>query len=619
MEKQERWRTVSQKLATGKTKRECFNKYRELKEIRNKEKGEISKRQAKELADAKANEPGAEGVEVVADKLETVPAPVPAMVPKPEVDLRGKEAKVEKARPPQEEKKPDVEQKPEAEKKQEEEEEVKVDKPQVVEPQAEVEVEVEVVKPEAVEKEEVKEEEKPKEEEVKEEEKPAAETPVVEPEPVAQEEEKTEKKAVVKTEEVVVADPPAAVDLPAEEDVDDSFDKDYPPSTDKLTLDTAKALRKLIFRDEKAMFNPAWSKQGFFYTKEEDLQYGLIQLEGGPCGVVAAVQAYVFRHMLFGEANELLSGDAAVISDAKENWKTPGKKEQKQAVCYAVAKMIWGSAVSKVGTGDKFGKVSKNRPAMVCIAPDDKAHLTKSKDFKHDGVTEKTQVVTCFNYEDCYQTVKDNLSTFMKKDGAGVILLCYSCILSREIEQVVKDMDSAEGIVPRMIGNHGYANQEFVNLLMTGAAVSNTFDGQKILGDDTGASDDAMTFGGIAQQGDIGFLTLFEAFGNLECGKNFKVPVCPIWVVCSESHYSCLFSPIAKHTVVDEKVRKMDIYYYDPLGEQDEEIKLTLDRDAEDIPEGGGEETDLTPPIDKVVRTKWGRVGVDWNGAEPIL
>ena len=75
---------------------------------------------------------------------------------------------------------------------------------------------------------------------------------------------------------------------------------------------------------------------------------------------------------------------------------------------------------------------------MVCIAPDDKAHLTKSKDFKHDGVTEKTQIVTCFNYEDCYQTVKDNLSTFMKKDGAGVILLCYSCILSRTIDQVRK-------------------------------------------------------------------------------------------------------------------------------------------------------------------------------------
>ena len=100
-----------------------------------------------------------------------------------------------------------------------------------------------------------------------------------------------------------------------------------------------------------------------------------------------------------------------------------------------------------------------NRPAKVCIAPEDKAHLQRSKDFKHDGVTEKIHIVTCFNYEDCYQTVKENLSTYMKKDGPGVILLCFSCLLSRTAEQVVVDMDSSEGIVPRMIGNHGYANQ----------------------------------------------------------------------------------------------------------------------------------------------------------------
>lgn len=114
-------------------------------------------------------------------------------------------------------------------------------------------------------------------------------------------------------------------------------------------------------------------------------------------------------------------------------------------MCYAIASIIWGCASSKVGTGDSYGKVTMNRPAKVCIAPDDKAHLQRSKDFKHDGVTEKIHgevhhlvasfgsrrstpsrcrfaltmlnpttnfvasiiaVVTCFNYEDCYQTVR---------------------------------------------------------------------------------------------------------------------------------------------------------------------------------------------------------------------
>jgi hypothetical protein len=69
----------------------------------------------------------------------------------------------------------------------------------------------------------------------------------------------------------------------------------------------------------------------------------------------------------------------------------------------------------------------------------------------------------------------------------------------------------------------------------------------------------------------VGFLSLFENYGNIEVGALFKVwpqrfpaafattpprfallvacvfhlqnPVFPVWVLCSESHYSCLFGP----------------------------------------------------------------------------
>ena len=34
---------------------------------------------------------------------------------------------------------------------------------------------------------------------------------------------------------------------------------------------------------------PAW-KQGFFFSKHPGLQWGLVQRQGGPCGVLAAVQ-----------------------------------------------------------------------------------------------------------------------------------------------------------------------------------------------------------------------------------------------------------------------------------------------------------------------------------------
>jgi hypothetical protein len=97
-----------------------------------------------------------------------------------------------------------------------------------------------------------------------------------------------------------------------------------------------------------------------------------------------------------------------------------------------------------------------------------------------------------------------------------------------------------------------------------------------------------------------------------------KTPQFPIWVVCSESHYSVLFAlrRDAAAACVDSKVQ---LYYYDELANQMEVIKLSVDntRGDADPPEV---DDDLEPPLNDVVRTRWGKLShVDWNGSEPIL
>jgi hypothetical protein len=37
--------------------------------------------------------------------------------------------------------------------------------------------------------------------------------------------------------------------------------------------------------------------QGFFFSDKPELQFGLVQLEGGPCGVLAGVQAHVLANL----------------------------------------------------------------------------------------------------------------------------------------------------------------------------------------------------------------------------------------------------------------------------------------------------------------------------------
>jgi len=71
--------------------------------------------------------------------------------------------------------------------------------------------------------------------------------------------------------------------------------------------------------------------------------------------------------------------------------------------------------------------------------------------------------------------------------------------------------------------------------MLVGKASTNVFDGEKDMGE-------GMILRGIDKQSEIGFLTLFEAYGYFNVGSFLKNPKLPIWIVCSESHYSILFS-----------------------------------------------------------------------------
>ncbi|XP_064401669.1 probable ubiquitin carboxyl-terminal hydrolase MINDY-4 [Halichondria panicea] len=101
-----------------------------------------------------------------------------------------------------------------------------------------------------------------------------------------------------------------------------------------------------------------------------------------------------------------------------------------------------------------------------------------------------------------------------------------------------------------------------------------------------------------------------------QVGSNYKDPaVYPIWVICSESHFSVLFSH--ERLLLENPLQKrFDLHYFDGLANQDEVIRLTIDNaeGRESLVEDG-----LTPPLELCIRTKWKSVTVSWNGSEPIL
>jgi hypothetical protein len=149
-----------------------------------------------------------------------------------------------------------------------------------------------------------------------------------------------------------------------------------------------------------------------------------------------------------------------------------------------------------------------------------------------------------------------------------------------------------------------------------GYAHSNVFDGDISFPQDDGAGE--LRLRGIHHRSEIGFLTLFEHYNCVQVGSNYKEPIWPVWVVCSESHYSVAFSTTAPRPkrggkdpqVLDLKeCRALDVCYFDPLA-HDGEARITLSL---------GGRYDEESSLENVLRTKWPAAHIDWHGRERIL
>jgi hypothetical protein len=111
-------------------------------------------------------------------------------------------------------------------------------------------------------------------------------------------------------------------------------------------------------------------------------------------------------------------------------------------------------------------------------------------------------------FSSVHEAISQNIGTFTKERGPGVVLLVYSVMLTRGIQNIESDKDMAENT---LINEHGYASQELLNCMLTGLAVSNPHDGDIDV-------DEGFMVKGIKKQGEVGYLTFFEHFDQLKVG-----------------------------------------------------------------------------------------------------
>lgn len=361
-----------------------------------------------------------------------------------------------------------------------------------------------------------------------------------------------------------------------------------------LDFHVAVRLRQIVFGSSSIRgFREEWSNQSFGFRNCADertkrLRFGIIQKKGGPCGILAVVQGFMLKHLLFGRVGNL----GSEVTEASPNQLNVPIDVRTSCLAEAIIEIIWRAGGGQKGIVALLSTRQSFQPAGT---------------YKADGITEYVITNECHTHESLHKMIYGNIQQFEHGRGAAVLLL-YSAILSHGLTETVQDMDDPGNT---LMGAHAYCTQEMINLLTVGVAASNVFDNKVSL-------DGGVVLRGVTTRSDIGLLSLFEHYGSCKVGTNLKTPRYPIWIVCSESHFSVLFSLDRALMTNWTAERMFNLYYYDGLAHQDEEVKLTVHTMTSEKPPQDPDD-DLIPPLEHCIRTKWPDALVDWNGTEPLL
>lgn len=339
--------------------------------------------------------------------------------------------------------------------------------------------------------------------------------------------------------------------------------------------------------------------------------WGLTQVHGGPCGVLASLQAEFLRLLLFGprkvdaNAAQLYSIDfpATLSNRLIQNKPDLSPTLLRQGLALAMGMVLARASLKASATladddkeqGESSSQLSPERyskePKVTIAVPKpdidhdlDWEDLEPWSAYKGIGLSEmivtytislpmesanKRPKLSSSAKEEMAKMEEEEKQTMMKlarrtarflletnliewfqREG-GVLMFVASLSFSRGIPNIQGDMDDTTA---KLTSSFGHCSQELINLLLTGQAVSNVFD-------HTLRPSGELICRGIQQKPDIGYLSALEAMRYLEVGGYYKTPKYPIWVVGSTSHFTVMFGDAAclkesSSDILLEKVRR---------------------------------------------------------------
>ncbi|CAI5735587.1 unnamed protein product [Peronospora destructor] len=251
-----------------------------------------------------------------------------------------------------------------------------------------------------------------------------------------------------------------------------------------------------------------WYQQGFKFHELQGFSIGLVQDHGGPCGVLAAVQAEMLRRFLFVHHLETLSGNNIIMHDLVK--RPQDEAARRQLLAEAMASLLAQCA---------------DNGRAVCVVVQDSEATYREITVSLVGTAESD---LC---QELVELLLREMPAFCSSHG--VINFTFSVLRTKGVAAIREEMDDPTNT---LTGAFGHCTQELLNLLLTGKAVSNVFDGSVPMGDS------GLFLHGVSQRARIGYLTQLEALRYCQVGSYYKSPQFPVWVIGSSSHFSVGFA-----------------------------------------------------------------------------
>uniref|UniRef100_A0A182P181 Ubiquitin carboxyl-terminal hydrolase MINDY n=1 Tax=Anopheles epiroticus TaxID=199890 RepID=A0A182P181_9DIPT len=287
--------------------------------------------------------------------------------------------------------------------------------------------------------------------------------------------------------------------------------------------------------------------QGFFFSECEPS--ALVQRDGGPCCVIAPVQAYLLKTLLM-ECPEysfntltadicktlLIRAVCQILLKCKSDVFRIVSLEDEAAAAAASAAVAGPSGISSYTArqpehdaqeGASSRGVDMHDAAMLQPST---IHEGSSSAWTAEAFHERIRFREHATIEEVQQFYAQNFHVLT--DECGVLLLLYTVLQTKGLDRILSEMsDPTESLIH---DTYGCGSQALINLMLTGRAVPHVWDNEQDVG--------GMKLKGINEQSDIGFITVMEQLQYCTVGFFYKNPKNPVWVMGSDTHLTVLFS-----------------------------------------------------------------------------